>query len=249
MTSVEPTRSRAAASPQGAAADRPQPGVRPRPDRAVPQAVGRLRTGLADEPRRQGPVGDAARAGGLRGGAAQRRQGLRQRAGVDLPGRPVLRARPDVPRLRGAPPAPPDHAAGVHPGPARGVRRGDAPGDHRRPGAVAAGRRLQGVLGAQGPHPRHRHQHVHGRRRPHVGRGDGAGQPVLHRVRAGRRRDRAARRAVHPLAPRAARAGATSRSSSTPTSPSDGRPAPTTCSRCCATSSPTTASGSATRTS
>ncbi len=81
--------------------------------------VGALRAGRADAD--DGPHrGDAARPRRLRGGAAQPRQGLRQRPGLEPAGRPVLHPRADAARLRGAPPAPADHAAGLHPRPARG---------------------------------------------------------------------------------------------------------------------------------
>ncbi len=104
------------AGPGGADAP-PLDDVRP----GVEAAGVRLRHLPAPRPRR------------VRGGVPQQGQGLRQRTGVDASRRPLLPARADAHRLRGAPRPPPDHAGGVHPRPSRVLRRPDGAGDRARP--------------------------------------------------------------------------------------------------------------------
>ena len=75
----------------------------------------------------------------------------------------VLPPRSDAARLRGAPPAPADHAAGVHVRAARRLPRADERDARRRPRRAGSRARLPVLPRAQATHARRRDAHVHGR--------------------------------------------------------------------------------------
>ncbi len=137
-------------------------------------------------------VGDGAGPRRHAGGLLQPQQGILA-AGLGSGDRAVLRPWPDAARLRRAHVPPPDHAGGVHPHAAVGLRRA-----HRQGGLAGDGQRLGGQRrevpvppGRQGTDPRHRLGGVHGPRARHRPRTGDHGQPGLHHDHSRRQRDRA----------------------------------------------------------
>ena len=171
-----------------------------RPPADDARAVRRLRAGLRAQLHRRRLHG-AARTGRLRRGPAEQGQGARQRTRLGRAGRPLLRPRPDAARLRGAPPAPDDDAAGLHPASAGELHRGDGPGRGRRPRLLAALPLVPGLPGPEVADPRPGHAGVHGRCGAGLARRARAGEPRLRRVRAGRGRDHPASAPGHALGP------------------------------------------------